>query len=418
MVFSRSTVVPDGVGAILQGIQDDSNGLTIMEVLNNLSQKLQRHFERGTTEEPYTVESDLDAMDLDEIDEDEEDESDEEYYGDSDHDEFNIRGVQGGNASEGSSFKLTPETAAKINRRIKDDLRTVRFAGFKIGILVGMKADSIHSLLSLAVQVTKLGLSDEAMQAWDLEPQQYVVFLIRYSNGYKAFDTIIEEGANSLDITFRVGISNRYKPTVVEALAAFSETKMGAKSAQNGNAPEPTQEQKPLAGFSSMFISSSLEELVNKRFVSLLKIRHNVGVGWDGAKMYYSDKEGRMDFSAELPSTYYEESPAHNTTLPDIVTSDHLLDNLLSGQLSFPLIAMQFILRYLTRCTEFCLVCHDKMKEDFEALKPYVCEKPLCLYQYMNLGFGPSVEHEIMTQPWVVDLLVSFCYTSAMVSHH
>src|SRR5207253_2869842 len=44
---------------------------------------------------------------------------------------------------------------------------------------------------------------------------------------------------------------------------------------------------------------------------------------------------------------------------------------------------------------------------------PYVCDKPLCLYQYMSLGFGPSIEHEILSQPKVVDLLVSFCYASA-----
>lgn len=71
-------------------------------------------------------------------------------------------------------------------------------------------------------------------------------------------------------------------------------------------------------------------------------------------------------------------------------------------------------MRYLLRCTEFCLVCHNKIEGGFEALKPYVCDNPLCLYQYMGLGFGPSVEHEILTQPYVVDLLVSFCYTAAL----
>jgi ubiquitin-conjugating enzyme E2 Q len=32
--------------------------------------------------------------------------------------------------------------------------------------------------------------------------------------------------------------------------------------------------------------------------------------------------------------------------------------------------------------------------------------------QYINLGFGPSLEHEILTQPNVADLLISFCYAS------
>lgn len=31
----------------------------------------------------------------------------------------------------------------------------------------------------------------------------------------------------------------------------------------------------------------------------------------------------------------------------------------------------------------------------------------------MSLGFGPSIEHEILTQPHVVDLLISFCYAAA-----
>jgi len=84
-----------------------------------------------------------------------------------------------------------------------------------------------------------------------------------------------------------------------------------------------------------------------------------------------------------------------------------------AGLPSFPLVAMQFALRHLVRCTEFCLVCHNKVSTDFEALKPYVCSSPLCLYQYMSLGFGPSIEYEIMSQPTVVDLLVSFCYASA-----
>ena len=102
---------------------------------------------------------------------------------------------------------------------------------------------------------------------------------------------------------------------------------------------------------------------------------------------------------------------AEENIKPGIAAQDHLRSN--ERQRSFPLVAMQYALRHLVRCTEFCLVCHCKVEADFEALKPYVCSKPLCLYQYMSLGFGPSIEHEIITQPHVVDLLVSFCYASA-----
>jgi ubiquitin-conjugating enzyme E2 Q len=170
------------------------------------------------------------------------------------------------------------------------------------------------------------------------------------------------------------------------------------------------------AGFSNLFISSSLNDFINHQFISLLKIRNSVGLGWDEAKRYFNDKQGRFEEqNADLPATYYEEPSQRDSTLPNAIAADHLTDDQVK-QISFPLIAAQFAMRYLVRCTDFCLVCHDKIEEDFEALKPYVCSKPLCLYQYMSLGFGPSVEHEILTQPYVVDLLVSFCYASAFVS--
>lgn len=106
-------------------------------------------------------------------------------------------------------------------------------------------------------------------------------------------------------------------------------------------------------------------------------------------------------------ATYWAEEPLRH----GIATHDHMISK--HKQKSFLLLAMQFALRHLVRCTEFCLVCHCKVEADFEALKPYVCSKPLCLYQYMSLGFGPSIEHEIITQPHVVDLLISFSYASA-----
>lgn len=86
---------------------------------------------------------------------------------------------------------------------------------------------------------------------------------------------------------------------------------------------------------------------------------------------------------------------------------------MLSGdQVSLPLIAMQFTLRYLVKCTDYCMICHERVTGNFEALKPYVCDKPLCLFQYMNLGLGPSIDHEILNQEYVVDLLISFCFAS------
>tara|TARA_R110002060_G_scaffold21987_2_gene29811 strand:- start:736 stop:2388 length:1653 start_codon:yes stop_codon:yes gene_type:complete len=419
MAYTSSQNAPTAAATVFDEIINYSFGMRLPELITSVSQKLQRVLASGSREDPLALDDDEDTemVDVDgedEEDEDEDEDEEEDYYPDED-DRFGLDTVRHGLNSRGSVRNLDPESAKKLNSRIRNDLRTAKLAGFSIGVLNGMKAESENSILSLSIRVAKLGLSDEAVQAWDLEPQQYLVLLIRYSNGYKCFEDIIDDPSKSPDVSFRVGVSNKYKCTLLEALAVFRESSKDGNKQKTGE-NDDDELQKATAGFSNIFISSSLNDYINSQFVALLKIRNSVGVGWDGAKRYFNDKQGRLDDqAAELPVEYFEESDVQkNSTLPPVISTDHLTDHQVK-MVSLPLIATHFASRYLTRCTEFCLVCHDKIEEDFEALKPYVCSKPLCLYQYMSLGFGPSVEHEILTQPYVVDLLVSFCYASAYV---
>lgn len=45
-------------------------------------------------------------------------------------------------------------------------------------------------------------------------------------------------------------------------------------------------------------------------------------------------------------------------------------------------------------CTRYCIVCHNRLQSDYEALKPYVCDSKLCTYQYYTFNRGPSLEVE------------------------
>jgi ubiquitin-conjugating enzyme E2 Q len=371
MMYSETQDAPEIVRDVLENLQSYSAGLKVSELISQIASELQKALADGSRDNPFSLE--------DEMDEDESN-YDEDWSHSPIHDEGN------------SYISINPEAATKLNKRIREDLRAVRNAGFKVGILRGLKADFQASVLSISVQVSRLGLSDEAIQAWDLEKQQHVVLLIRYSAGYKSFDAIINEAARSHEVEFRVGIGKRYKPTVTEAIAAFTQvSKKEDGDSNDGPAEDGAQSQandNP-AGFNSLFISSSLNGFINEQFTSLLKIRHNMGVGWDGAKLFYSDNQGRAGLGPPmvangLPSNYYSESTTTKNGLPALVTADHIRDTK-GDRFSFPLIAMQFVMRYLTRCTEFCLICHDKTQETFEALKPYVCSKPLCLYQ-VSLG--------------------------------
>ncbi|KAG9243034.1 hypothetical protein BJ878DRAFT_137512 [Calycina marina] len=412
MIFTKSSDIPTGVNAALDSIASSADGMSVEVLVTTITSKLHSILATGSKKNPLSIDSDIEMMDSTDSDEDrdgeEEEEEDDDYGYDDGFSDDEFEPADGRRSS--ISGRLTPEAATKLNRRIKADLRAVKFSKFKVGILSGMTAESHSCLISISVQASRLGLSEEVLHAWGLEPEQYIVLLIRYSSGYKTFESIIYEPAKSLDISFRVGICDKYKPTVSQAQSAFSDH---TKDTLQTRDDEKKDSLKPTGIFSNIFVSSSLDEFTNEQFISLVKIRNSMALGWDGAKLFYNDRLGRQDEKkGDLPEHFFEESKPKQSSLPDITNADHLTDDSVRD-ISFPLIAAQFTMRYLLRCTEFCLVCHDRIGGDFEALKPYVCTKPLCLYQYMSLGFGPSIEHEILSQPYVVDLLVSFCYAAA-----
>ena len=301
----------------------------------------------------------------------------------------------------------------RINTRIRQDLRQAKEAGFRVGYLGNLMNGGQDGLVTISCRVAKLGISEEALQAWHLEPNQYFLLLIRYTAGYKHLDRLVGSAMShgGSDVQMRAGLSNRYKIPIDEAIAAFTLLEDKSKSSKLLNTHKPGSTQSN--GLGRLFIGRPLDELMNDRLVPLLRYRLGMGLPWGGAEEFLNDHQGRnLSGQDGVDAKYWAEDTSHQMkTLPKIVTQDHLIDR--TKEHSFPLLAMQFALRHLVRCTEFCLVCHCKVEADFEALKPYVCSKPLCLYQYMSLGFGPSIEHEIITQPHVVDLLISFCYTSA-----
>lgn len=307
------------------------------------------------------------------------------------------------------------------NSRIRSDLRAAKEAGFKVGYLGDLLDDGEDSFVSISCMIAKLGISDEAMQAWHLDRRHYLIFLIHYTAAYKALEHLVakETSHGHKTVEMRVGVSYRYKPSYAQAIAAFGQKwrKEEERPSETSSTALPTDDD-PLKddGFRGLFIDRPLNELLNERLIILLRSRISLGIGWGGAEDFYNDCQGRTVTNADIiESKYWRETPPKSANaLPKRVLSDHLKESKPPGLgYSFPLLGMQFVLRHLVRCTEFCLVCHCKVEADFEALKPYVCSKPLCLYQYMTLGFGPSIEYEILSQPFVVDLLVSFCYSSA-----
>lgn len=414
---TSSDTAPKAVSEILERHAETSLGMTIEQLLSSLASAFRQVYSIETHKNPFNLDDDGDTQmedegvygseeeNYEEGDEPEEDEEpDYDLYPDFSDDDDGF---------DGGPIKIDAATALKINGRIRQDLQAAKQAGFKVGIVHGMTAESNNSILSLSIRVSKLGLSDEAMQAWDLKKDQYVILLTRYAIGYKNFEFIEANGVSkdSNGVEFRVGLCSHYKPTRLEAMAAFSDAKREVTSSKDEKMND--EESTISSGYSNIFISSSLNDLMNSRFISMMKCRVKLGVSWDGAKEVYNKVQGTGsgEYPEHLEDHCFQNDIPENKVLPEIALADHLTAT--TSDRSFPLVAMQFMLRYLIRCPEFCLICHDKTTETFEALKPYVCSRGLCLFQYMQLGFGPSIEHEIITQPYVVDLLISFCYAAA-----
>ncbi|KAK6525574.1 hypothetical protein TWF281_010631 [Arthrobotrys megalospora] len=383
----------------------------------------------------HSNEYDEDSMDIDGEEDDEDDEDDDDDFGgdsDDDDDDGSIGGwspamsenelVIGDSQVAGSTDPMECEYIKEFCL----DLRAVKAAGFKVGVLGNLPGGSGY--LAISIKISKLGISDEAMTAWRLNPDKYLVLLMHYPAGYKPLSAMAKDSYTAKKwIQVYVGTSSRYKPSLQEAITAFTKVKKfkedqdgsthvfkteGGKLDVHGLSDSQVDPSAPI--FEGTFISRPVSELLNERLLALTLYRVSYGFGWDGAEMFYEDFQGR-ERSDTVEDKYYKEDDGIVNLAPAV--QGDILQGGPSGRshddIPFPLVTMQYLLRHFVRCTEFCLVCHNKIEANFEALKPYVCSKPLCLYQYMALGFGPSMEYEILDQPSVIDLLISFCWISA-----
>ncbi|CAF9914203.1 MAG: hypothetical protein ALECFALPRED_009495 [Alectoria fallacina] len=409
MIYTDSENVPTPIHSALD---DMSNcpGMKVSDMMAKVVKTLDKAT-AGSRHNPVDID-DGDPMQIDSDLEPEESDDPDDY--DSDAGAWSPKSPKHNSSNSAPQVRLGDRSdILASNARIRKDLRLAKEAGFRVCCLGHLLNGGQDGFVTISCRVAKLGISDEALQAWHLEPNQYFILLIRYTAGYKDLDRLIGQGMShaSTGVQMRVGLSSRYKMAIDEAIAAFAILEDKSKSRKLMTTHAFNEPKK--GGLGRLFIGKPLDDLLNDRLMPLLRYRNAMGFDWGGAEDFFNDHQGRnLDGQGAIDAKYWaDDASKHLETLPKLVTQDHMTGN--PKERSFPLTAMQFALRHLVRCTEFCLVCHCKVEADFEALKPYVCSKPLCLYQYMSLGFGPSIEHEIITQPHVVDLLVSFCYTSA-----
>jgi ubiquitin-conjugating enzyme E2 Q len=393
-------------------LEDDSAPDSIARVIQNLPQMKGYSLEVAIThvaetifarDEPTTRQS---SIDEDLIENDNSDNSDildgfdaEDYESDDDESSFfnkpqtlELRQNEQLDAPQSSGEDIFNESEKHL---ILLDFAAAKTAGFKVACYGNVFCSPHNFYMCLSIRVSKLGISKDAMEAWNVEPMEYLVLAFCYKAGYKRLNAYIEMPEL---VTFKIGLSKTYRPPYHTIVKSFAK----------GTADSPN--------WRATFISKPLEEMMNKAFFYILKNRSS-GLNWTQAENLFRIQSGgfnQYEYAAQLEQLK-DQADLPSGMYPDVVHRDHIPDaiRVINQEISFPLVAMQFFLRHFVRCTEFCLVCHCPLHTTAEAIKPYVCENPLCLYQYMSLGFGPGIEHEILTQPNVVDLLISFAWAAA-----
>ncbi|UKZ92377.1 uncharacterized protein TrAFT101_007337 [Trichoderma asperellum] len=304
--------------------------------------------------------------------------------------------------------------AAIFIRQLKRDLRIVQSAGISVGVFPRRPLRDAE-FYSLSLRVMKLGIPEHALEAWGLKNEEYLVLLCRFAPHYPTISEIWNTTFEEWKPQFRFGKCSRPKPSVETSRLAF--TKPFDGTADNRESADENGKRSDVkgasGGFVPLYMSNSINMLMNGDFLKLLHMRRSDGLSWDRAirRQKLLTKEGYHILQQDDP---LKDDTSDNSVFDNAMPSlshDYALDD--EEKLNLPMVAMQFALRRLVRCTKYCMVCHQRLEDEFEALKPYVCASPLCTYQFVTLGLGASIEHEIIHNPYVVDILISF-FASAL----
>ncbi|KAF9809445.1 hypothetical protein IEO21_07397 [Rhodonia placenta] len=339
------------------------------------------------------------------------------------------------NLTEFNDPTITPGEVID-HHTLHSDFTEIVAYGYRPGFV---PIDIDEYVLSVSCPTIKLAddIPTRALMAWDrrlLAPSQHLTLLVHGLNGvYPILEGdgalcphAVERGRNP---QFKVGLTSSYKPQrehVVETIRVSGRWDKGTPQ-ENVNEEQAQEtdnmtERRERVGFDHFNLSSPMETLLNLHFMRLLKLRLKYDLGWAGVEvlLWEADRtqqkaEDIMKSMRPLPSQAIQKAEDQENELssrynlpPDPLLSRGSLDCI-----NLPLLAFSYLLRRLTLCPRYCLVCHDRLQTDYVALKPYVCNSPLCTYQYYHLNWGPSLEYEICSNPDTVDVLVSLAYIAA-----
>lgn len=413
MIFANDDVVPTPVQSALRMPPATTFGMSALDVVRYITRIITAELEAATG-----VDEEVDALGLGDDDlESNADDSDVSEYEVALHD------------FEDEDHALPPprldnrlpSILKKLSRPAHKNLKRDLTAAIRVGIRPKLLHDTevhLHSIFALPLKVARLGVPDDTLEAWDLDPNEFIVLLMQLNGGYPSLQDFLVSDKGEEQITFRLGKCKSSEPSPSSARLAFSRSHWQDTNKGSTERDEPLKACESAKGETSdtflvSYLFNSINEILGEYLPRLIRLRRTQKLSWDEAQERVCQDERRQNKTTpadKKPRKTQKSDPLPEPVISQSVSSalqpDFALED--DEDFSLPLVAMQFALRRLARCTEFCMICHRKIKGGYEAVKPFVCEDRLCLFKYMNLSLGRAAEHEIIHQPYVVDLLVSF----------
>ncbi|KAF4993285.1 hypothetical protein FGRMN_6552 [Fusarium graminum] len=265
--------------------------------------------------------------------------------------------------------------------RLKRHLREARKAGFHISIPAAGE-DVTFRLFSLSIRVSKLVIPEEALEAWGLEPSEYVVLLFKLRTGYPSLSEFLQLPSDQTTVQCRFGKCAGPEPSYESMMRMFPRQLL---EQSNPDEEGEGEESDPKSPFVPIYMSLSLDTLLNKTFPGLLRLRLSEGISWEQAqKMLFQLSRGNhlpvnSNSSQDIIVQRDRIASADRFGL-EFLRHDYVPE--VTDDLNIILVTMQFSLQRFIKCTKYCL----------------------------------SIEHEIINNPYVVDLLVSFFYSAVASS--
>ncbi|CAG8500183.1 4736_t:CDS:10, partial [Acaulospora morrowiae] len=320
-----------------------------------------------------------------------------------------------GNSSTPASIKKNPVVTNVLTPivMLKRDLEEVKHFQYNAELLC---ADEIGFKVVVSIPVRRLGLSLEACEAWNLDPNRYLVCIMQFPPQYIDLQGVV---ANACQTKAYIAKEGGFKAVKDELKRLYNIQFTVLTSSQPKGVPSRSQHKDDTTESDHFVLSWTLNELLREKFFHMLCDRLWFGIGWAGAEYadYKRNRELDVDFLNDV-------GLQTNDQIYECLTRDkephwvlHYFDSeemekaTASKNQNFLLLVLRFLRRRILLSTKYCLTCHFLHNESVSSIRPFVCGIALCQHQAL-VGLGNLFEAVLVNSPVVVDLLISLCYVA------